>query len=171
MAMGPVQLLVIGFDDPQFTGEIQAELDRLRDSDVVRIVDLLAVRKDDEGNIERLRRTDLSASEAEQLGATVGALVGIGVAGDEGAEAGAILGAMGVDERGGHLLNEEDFWYADDAIPNGSAAAIVLIEHRWAIPLRDTIRDAGGAALADAWIHPADLVAVGLVAAEEAALQ
>jgi hypothetical protein len=60
---------------------------------------------------------------------------------------------------------------ADDAIPNGSAAAIALIEHRWAVGLRDAIREAGGFHLADAWVHPADLIAVGLVAAEEAALQ
>ena len=48
---------------------------------------------------------------------------------------------------------------------------MALLEHRWAIPLRDGIRDAGGFQLADAWIHPADLVGIGLVAAEEAELQ
>src|SRR6266576_186293 len=70
MTMGPVQLLVVGFDDPQFNGQILAELDRLRESDVVRLVDLLVVRKDDEGNVERLQRTDLTPAEAEQPGAT-----------------------------------------------------------------------------------------------------
>jgi hypothetical protein len=43
----------------------------------------------------------------------------------------------------------------------------VLIEHRWAIPLRDGIVAAGGFALADEWIHPADLVAAGVAAARE----
>ena len=62
---------------------------------------------------------------------------------------------------------DEDVWYVDDAIPNGTAAAVALLEHRWAIPLRDGIRSAGGFHLADAWIHPADLVGIGLVAAEE----
>jgi uncharacterized membrane protein len=169
MTMGPVQLLVVGFDDPQFHGQILAELDRLRESEVVRLVDLLVVRKDDEGNVERLQRTDLTPAEAQQFGATVGALIGIGAGDDETAEAGAVLGAMGVDEAGGHVLGEADFWYVDDAIPNGSAAAVALIEHRWALGLRDAIRDAGGFHLADAWVHPADLIAVGLLAAEEAA--
>jgi hypothetical protein len=50
-------------------------------------------------------------------------------------------------------------------------AAVALLEHRWATALRDTIRDAGGFHLADAWVHPADLIAVGLIAAEEAAAQ
>jgi hypothetical protein len=39
---------------------------------------------------------------------------------------------------------------------------VLLIEHLWAIPLRDAIVDAGGIALSDEWIHPADLVAAGL---------
>jgi hypothetical protein len=52
-----------------------------------------------------------------------------------------------------------------DALADGSSAAVVLLEHRWAVPLRDAIVRAGGVALADAWIHPADLVAVGLQAA------
>jgi len=67
-----------------------------------------------------------------------------------------------------HVFDEGEVWYAADAIPNGTAAAIALIEHRWAIPLRDTIAGAGGFVLADEWIHPQDLVAVGLMAAAEA---
>jgi hypothetical protein len=39
-----------------------------------------------------------------------------------------------------------------------------LIEHRWAIPLRNKLVEAGGVALADEWIHPADLVAIGAIA-------
>ena len=57
MAMGPVQLLVVGFDEPDFQGEVMRELGRLRESDVVRLVDLLVVRKDDEGNVEHVQRT------------------------------------------------------------------------------------------------------------------
>jgi hypothetical protein len=53
-------------------------------------------------------------------------------------------------------------------IPNGTAAAIALIEHRWAIPLCGAIIQAGGFMLADEWIHARDLVAAGLTAAEEA---
>jgi hypothetical protein len=131
---------------------------------------MLVVRKDAEGNVERVQRSDLTGDEAAELGAIVGALVGLGT-GAERADAGAILAAAGVRGSEEHMLSEDDFWYVDDAIPNGSAAAIALIEHRWAIGLRDAIRDAGGFHVADAWVHPADLVAVGLMAAEEAAAQ
>ena len=64
-------------------------------------------------------------------------------------------------------LDDECVWYLADAIPSDSPAAILLIEHRWAIPLRDRIVAAGGFALADEWIHPADLVAAGVAAARE----
>jgi len=166
MAMGPVQILVIGFDEPNFTGKIRAELDRLREHDVVRLVDLLVVHKDDDGNVERLRHTDLSEEELELLGAKVGALIGLGAGGDEESmEAGAVLGAAAMAEG---VDGDADTWYVDDAIPNGTAAAIALVEHRWAIGLREAIREAGGFHLADAWIHPADLVAIGVLAREEA---
>ena len=55
-----------------------------------------------------------------------------------------------------------------DAIPAGSSAAIALIEHRWAIPLRDALSDAGGVRLASEFVSPLDLVEVGLVARQEA---
>lgn len=167
MEFGPVQILVVGFDEPEFKGQIRAELDRLRDHDVVRLVDLIVVRKDDDGNIERLRHSDLSQEEAEEFGAIAGALIGFGAGGEEGMEAGAVLGASEMED--GYVLDESNSWYVDDAIPPGTAAAVAILEHRWAIGLRDAIRDAGGFHLADAWIHPADLVAVGMLAKEEAA--
>ena len=167
MTLGPVQILVIGFDDPERGGAIRGELDRLREEGIVRLVDLLVVRKEADGTIERVTRSDLSEDELVEFGATVGALIGLGAGGEEGMEAGALLGA---DQMADGVFDESNSWYVDDAIPPGSAAAIALLEHRWAIPLRETLRDAGGVLLADAWIHPQDLVAVGLLAAEEAAV-
>jgi uncharacterized membrane protein len=168
MSFGPVQILVIGFDDPEFTGAIRAELERLREHDVVRLIDLIVVRKDDDGNVERLQQSDLTQGEAMEFGAIVGALVGVGADAEEGAEAGAVLGAAAME--GGHVFDNADTWYVDDAIPPGSAAAIALLDHRWAIGLRDAIREAGGFHLADAWVHPADLIAIGAASAEEAAV-
>jgi uncharacterized membrane protein len=168
MSFGPVQILVIGFGDAEFTGTIRAELDRLREHDVVRLIDLIVVRKDEDGNIERLQQSDLSQDEAMEFGAIVGALVGVGADDKEGAEAGAVLGAAAME--GGHVFDAADTWYVDDAIPPGSAAAIALLDHRWAIGLRDAIREAGGFHLADAWVHPADLIAIGAASAEPASI-
>jgi uncharacterized membrane protein len=165
MEFGPVQILVIGFEDAEFKGDIRAELERLRDHDVVRLIDLVVVRKDDDGNVERLQHSDLSQDELEDFGALVGALIGVGADGEEGAEAGAMLGAAAMED--GHVFDSDRSWYVDDAIPPGTAAAVALIEHRWAIGLRDAIQNAGGFHLADAWVHPADLVALGIAAGEE----
>jgi uncharacterized membrane protein len=164
MSIGPVQMLVVGFGQGQFDGRIRAELERLRDSDTVRVIDLLAIRKDAEGNVERLQTSDLSDDEATELGAIAGALIGLGAGGEEGAEVGAAIGAERALETD---VLPHDIWYIDDVLPPNSAAAVALIEHRWAIGLRDAIREEGGFHLADAWIHPLDLVAIGLLAAEE----
>ncbi len=153
MSLGPVQLLVVGFDRPDFRGDVLAELERLRESDVVRVIDLLVVHKSADGAVQRLHHSDLTAGEAGGVGDVVGALIGLGATGEEGADGGEPA--------------EEGYWSLDEAIANDSAAAIALVEHRWAIGLRDAIRAAGGVPVADAWIHPADLVAAGLVDAED----
>jgi uncharacterized membrane protein len=165
MPIGPVQLLVVGFENPNFRGEILAELERLRENETVRLIDLLVVRKNEDGSLDKVQISDLDTEEAMEFGAIVGALIGLGAGGEEGAEAGAEIGAaMGEDN---HIL-PGDIWYVDEVVPVGTAAAVALIEHRWALPLRDKIRDAGGFHIADAWIHPLDLVAIGLASAEEA---
>lgn len=163
MAMGPVQVLVVGFgEDAEFKGEALAELKRLRDADIVRLIDLLFVRKNTDGTVDKIQITD--DDELMKLGAVAGALVGFGAAGEEGAEAGALVGAAAMAD--GELYDEATVWYIADAIPEGTAAAIAVLEHTWAIPLRNAIWRAGGMALADEWIHPQDLIAAGIEAAE-----
>jgi hypothetical protein len=134
---------------------VLAELERLRESDAVRVIDLLVVHKDADGVVRRLDHGALSDRDAAGAGAVVGALIG--------------LGAPPVEAEVDHLAAEEELWSVDEAIPNGSAAAIALVEHRWAIGTRDAIRAAGAVSVADAWIHPADLVVAGLIDAEDAA--
>jgi uncharacterized membrane protein len=167
MAIGPVQLLVLGFEQPDFQGEIRAELDRLRDNDLVRVIDALAVRKDADGDVETLHQSQLSADEQQAFGALVGGLIGLGAAGEEGFKVGAERGAETVAERGG-VFDEEEAWDVLEEIPPDTAGLLILLEHRWAIGLRDAIARAGGVRLASEFISPLDLVAVGLVGAEEA---
>jgi uncharacterized membrane protein len=155
---GPVQIMVVGFEKPNFQGEVLAELRRLRDADMIRLVDLVVVAKDEDDEVVAVELSDLSPEESAEFGALAGALIGLGADGEEGAEAGAVAGAeAGADG----ILGEEAAWSIADAIPPGATAAVALIEHRWAIPLRDAIRAAGGFPLADTWVHPEDLVAYG----------
>jgi uncharacterized membrane protein len=168
MAIGPVQLLVLGFEEPDFHGEIIAELERLRESDTVRVIDALAVHKDADGEIEVAHLSNLTKDEAIELGSTIGALIGLGIEGEEGAEAGALAGAEAAAEDGVNVFTDEEAWDILDDIPNDSAAALIMIEHHWAVGLRDAIARAGGFRLSDGFISPLDLVEIGLATAEEA---
>ena len=169
MAIGPVQLIVLGFEHPDFHGEIIEELEKLRESDTVRVIDSLAVHKDADGEIEVMHLSNLTHEEAVELGSKVAALIGLGIDGEEGMVAGAELGAQIADEEGIHVFSDEDAWDVLEEIPNDSAAALLLIEHHWAVPLRDAVVRAGGFRLAEGFISPLDLVSIGLVSAEEAA--
>ena len=67
-----------------------------------------------------------------------------------------------------HVFSDEEAWDVLEDIPNDSAAALMLLEHHWAVPLRDAIARAGGFRISDGFISPLDLVGIGLVSAEEA---
>jgi len=168
MAIGPVQLIVLGFEHPEFHGEIIAELERLKASDTVRVIDALAVHKDADGEIEVVHLSNLSKDEAIELGSKVAALVGLGIAGEEGMEAGAEAGAEAAANGGVNVFSDEAAWDVIEEIPNDSAAALLLIEHHWAVPLRDAIARAGGHRISDGFISPLDLVEIGLASSEEA---
>jgi uncharacterized membrane protein len=169
MTIGPVQLIVLGFTHPNFQGEVIAELERLRQSDTIRVIDALAVYKDAQGAIEVEHLSNLTAEEAIELGSKIGALIGLGIEGEAGMATGAVLGAEAAAEQGAvRVFGEGDAWDVLAEIPDDSAAALLLIEHHWAVPLRDAIARAGGFRLADGFISPLDLIGIGLVSAEEA---
>jgi uncharacterized membrane protein len=162
---GPVQMLVLGFDRTEFDGTVMPELDRLKEAGIARLIDMILVKKEN-GEVSTVQRSDLTTDEAEDFGALVGALIGAGMGEEEGVEAGLIAGAEAGSD--GHIIDEDQVWYLADAIPEGTTAAVALLEHRWAIPLREKIIAKDGIVLADAWIHPADLIAIGAIAAEAA---
>lgn len=167
MAIGPVQLIVLGFRHPDFHGEIINELERLRESDTVRVIDSLAVYKGADGDLEVEHLSNLTETEAIELGTKIGALIGLGIDGEEGMAAGAQAGA----EATGHgvrVFSDEQAWDVIEDIPNDSAAALILLEHHWAVPLRDAVMRAGGFRVSDGFISPLDLVEIGLVSAAEA---
>lgn len=156
MSLGPVQMLVLEFDRERVTGQILPELRRLAEAGTIRVLDLLIVtRHAGTGDLEITEKTDLSDDEFERLEPLIAALVGLGSGGEHATVRGAVDG----------VAEGLDAWYLADRIPAGSTAAVFLIEHLWAIPLRDAISRAGGIALADEWVHPADLVAVGMAGA------
>ena len=168
MAVGPVQLIVLGFPKPDFHGEIIAELERLRETDTVRVIDSLAVYKDADGALEVEHLSNLSQQEAIEVGTKIGALIGLGIEGEEGMEAGAAAGAKEAAAEGINVFGGAEEWDVLEDIPNDSAAALILLEHQWAVPLRDAIARAGGFRISDGFVSPLDLVEIGMMSAAEA---
>src|SRR5207342_790964 len=132
MAIGPVQLIVLGFNHPDFHGEVIAELERLHENGMVRVIDSLAVYKDAAGDLEVEHLSNLTQEEAIEVGTKIGALIGLGIDGEEGMEAGAIAGGAQAAEEGVNVFGgAEGEWDVLADIPNDSAAALILLEHHW----------------------------------------
>src|SRR5262245_58075379 len=104
MAIGPVQLIVLGFSQPDFHGEVIAELERLHENGMVRVIDSIVVYKDADGELEVEHLSNLTQDEAIELGSKIGALIGLGVDGEEGMEAGAAAGAEQAAEEGINVI-------------------------------------------------------------------
>lgn len=136
---GPVQVLVVGFDQPKFTGEVLAEFVRLREAGIVRLVDLLLISRTKDGTIETL-------DAPEALAADLGGLAAELLSQPEGAE----------DEAAVAELDPAATWSLADAIPVGGTAAVALIEHLWAAPLSEAIQRAGGTLLEETWLARED---------------
>jgi len=152
--MGPVQVLVVGFDQPTFSGEVLAELARLKAAGIVRLVDLLLVTRAEDGALETL-------DGSTELGEDVGALVAAILAQPEGDAA----GDPGVADANQAVV---EAWSLADAVPPGSTAAVALIEHPWAIPLTEAIQRAGGRPLEETWLAPDDLQVLTALIAQRA---
>ena len=141
--MGPVQVLVIGFDQPAFTGEVLAELSRLRSAGIVRLVDLLVLARRDDGAFEILAEPTAMTPGRGELAAAV-----LGSGEDD-------VSSMVEDRLGRPRLPT---WSLADSVPAGATAAVALIEHTWAAPLRDAINRVGGVPLEETWLAPDDVL-------------
>ena len=176
MTIGPIQLVVLGFEDNHFTGEILPALRAAHRQGVIRLLDLLFLQKDASGALHTLQASDLSPEERLRFGAVVGALLGVGAgtvagglqAGAAGSKVGAVVGAVaGIkaavnafahDEYG---LSQTDIQAIAQRIANGHSAALALFEHQWAIPLKEAVLKAHGQVLAEGLLTPETLVALG----------
>jgi hypothetical protein len=159
MAYGPIQLLFVAFEGNRFRGEIWPELERLKREGVVRILDLLLVRKDGSGAVGHISATDLGWEEAVEFGEAMGAIAGFTREGLAGVETGAMVGMA--DLMDGHLFDKEDAFRLEQLLPNDTSAAIVLIEHTWAKPLVEAVQRAQGFEIANEWVEPLQIMVAG----------
>ena len=167
MAIGPVQLIALGFNHPDFHGEIIAELERLRESDTVRVIDSLAVYKDEDGEIEVEHLSNLSTRRRSSSAAR---------SAPSSASGSRARKACRRARRPAPRRPPRACTSSRTRRPGTSSRRsrttrpppCILLEHHWAVPLRDAIARAGGFRISDGFISPLDLVEIGLLSAEEA---
>ncbi|GBE57474.1 hypothetical protein BMS3Abin01_00389 [bacterium BMS3Abin01] len=94
MTIGPIHLTVIRFDGNDFKGGILPELKAVRRAGIIRLLDLMLVSKDGDGNLTSMQISDLDEDEARGYGSVIGGLIGLGAGGVRGALAGAQAGAL-----------------------------------------------------------------------------
>jgi len=170
--LGPVQLFVCGLPNENLKGRIAQELEKASQSGTIRILDALAIQKEQDGTVVSLGASDLTTDQRAEMGAVIGGLLGYGAAGDEGVEPGAEMGAVAFSEHDFGLSADDIKNIAKD-IPEGTTGVLVLIEHRWAVPLKEALQSTGGMVLAQGMVRPETLIAMGsrLAAADMAATQ
>ena len=138
--IGPVQVLVVGFDQPNFSGEVLGEFTRLREAGLVRLIDVLFVSRSEDGTLDTLEASEAAAVDLGRLAAEV-----------LGQPEGASQGESDPSE-----IDTAAMWSLADAIPIGGTAAVALIEHVWAAPLSAAIQRAGGTLLEETWLARED---------------
>jgi uncharacterized membrane protein len=169
---GPISLLAIEFPDiSKLKGELLKETLELSKAGIIRVIGLMAVAKDDKGQFASIQLTELSEEDRMKLGGAIGALIGYGAAGEAGVQPGWEAGAGMVAEK----VAEHDFGLTKDQIKNiamdippNTAVGLILIEHLWAKKFKEVGLATGGRVLANNFIAPSELVALGEALAEGA---
>ncbi len=128
MVLGPLEYLVVGFENYRFTGQILAELRAAQEQGIIRVVDLCVIQKDEQGNVTVRELSELSGEEATELSSLATNVM--------------------------TLLADEDIQQVAADIPNKSAAGLLLFEHTWAIGLKEAIKNAGAVAITGGFVSP-----------------
>ena len=143
MSIGPLEYVVIGFQDKQFTSEVLPVLSAIQQNGALRVVDLLFVSKEADGTVTTQEVSELSEEELAAYESLAGDLMG--------------------------LFTAEDIERLAGEIPPSMSAVIVLLEHTWTFELADAVRRAGGVLFTGGVVTPEALkqVSVELEAAKE----
>lgn len=160
VTFGPVQLLVFKFDNPDIHVQIRRELESVINKGMIRLIDLLFIWKDERGNIKSMETTQLDKEEKMHFGAVIGGLIGYGAGGEEGSREGKEAGILAAAQEN-YGIAKEDILEITKVVPEGTAAAIIIIEHLWAKSLKQAVRDAGGVLVSQGMLTPELLIEVG----------
>jgi uncharacterized membrane protein len=160
MTVGPLHLVVIGFDNDKVVAEIGKQLEIVRQKRIIRLFDFLYIIKREDGTVAFKQVTDLNQDEKYQYGGVIKSLIGLVV--DEGPKlmAGTVAEVSGLAEHD-YGINDDELAYISDKILPGRSAFLLLFEHRWAVGLKQAVVDAGGRALFQGLVNPEAFKIVG----------
>jgi uncharacterized membrane protein len=158
--VGPVHLIMIQLKNENLRGQIADEILRASDQNIIRVLDSLAIRRENDGTFTTLEATGLSKKQHKELGAVIGTLLGLGAGGEIGAERGAQAGAKAFAKHS-FGLSKQDIQSLAKEVPAGRTLLIILFEHRWALGLKQAADQADGVVLAEGIIRPESLVIAG----------
>jgi uncharacterized membrane protein len=128
MTLGPLEYFMVAFEGNRFTGEIISELRAAQMKGLIRVIDLLVIKKDEQGNVMAMELSDLTEEEARPFGFLAGKLLDI--------------------------FEPDDVEVIASQMPDNSAAGLLLIEDTWAIPLKEAILNAGAVARTGGLVAP-----------------
>ena len=131
MSIGPVEYIAIAFPGNKFSGEIIPAIQKLQESGTIRVLDLVIITKNADGNVAAI---ELSDADAEQR---------------------AVLDVLGIERR--NLLGEEDFEDIGAALDPNTTAGLMIWENVWAAEFAKSLRNANGVLIANGRI-PAELI-------------
>jgi uncharacterized membrane protein len=158
--IGPLQLIAVGFEQPIFTSSVAEEIKRLSKQQQIRLVDAAIIIKEN-SDVIAAEGSGLSLDEAGEYGAYIGALLGIGSGDETFAEELADETRFNFQQRYQYGLSQDDINDVVDSMPDQGVLLVMLIEHLWAVPLRDTLRQAGGYLIAQEFLSPELLIGLG----------
>jgi uncharacterized protein YuzE len=131
MSIGPVEYIAIAFPGNKFSGEIIPAIQELQKSGTIRVLDLVIISKDGDGNVTGIELNEASPEEQ------------------------ATLAALGVQSR--NLLGQEDIEDIGAALDPNSTAGLMIWENVWAARFAQSLREADGILIANGRI-PAALI-------------
>ncbi len=143
MTLGPLEYVMVAFEGNRFSGEIITALRDAQEKGIIRVIDMLVIKKDEQGNVMALELSDLNEEEARPFGFLAGGLLSI--------------------------FEPDDVEATAEQMPNNSAAGLLLIEDTWAIPLKEAILNAGAVARTGGLVAPEVVQAIEAEIEAEAA--
>ena len=154
MTIGPLHILVVNLPDEQLTLPISQELRAARQKGVIRLIDMLYVTKDLEGNLRSKETSDLSPAEKAEFGVILQGLFGMRAAYKSGADRDEVTEALSVTQSDDFGFSNAQVQELAEGVPAGGSAMLALFEHTWAVGLKEAILNAGGEAVVHEFLDP-----------------